>query len=96
MRLLFTIMKKISIVLFPIVIVAIALISFSGYRYRLDWVGVSDYTTPQVGEGEEYQQFKTFWDWMELLVVPVTFSYGAWLVSERQKSAEEKQAGERR
>lgn len=82
--------------IFGISVVSIAGLVSLGYYYRWEWVGVSNYTTPTISEGEEYQRAKTLWDWLELLIVPVALSGGAWILSENQKVIEENQVNERR
>lgn len=62
----------------PKVLGAILLLALFGYIaipliLRVDWsdwTGFNAYTTPQVGENQAYQREKTFWDWMQLLIVP--------------------------
>jgi len=89
-------MKNFLALLFSTGVVVITAFVVLGYSQNLEWVGVGDYTTPQVGEGQEYQRSKTLWDWMELLIVPIALGGGAWLLSENQKAIEEKQAIEKR
>ncbi|MBW4483569.1 MAG: pentapeptide repeat-containing protein [Tildeniella torsiva UHER 1998/13D] len=89
-------MKNFLAIVFTASVISVAVISGLGYDRHWDWVGVSDYTSPQVTEGQEYQRAKTLWDWMELLIVPIALSGGAWMLSERQRSIEESQAEERR
>ncbi|MEM6252194.1 MAG: pentapeptide repeat-containing protein [Cyanobacteria bacterium P01_D01_bin.156] len=89
-------MKKAIATFFSLGVISIVVLTALGYYYCWDWVGVSNYTPPKTNQVQECQRTKTLWDWMELLIVPVTLSGGAWLISERQKASDEKQANERR
>jgi hypothetical protein len=58
----------------------LGVILFYGYQTRPGWVGVAD---------------KTFWDYLELLIVPAALAIGVYLLnraqSERERDAQEDQ-----
>ena len=80
-----------------VVISTVGIISFGRY-YCWEWVGVARYETVASSgvRSQECKTTKTFWDLVELLLVPIALSGGAWLLSENQKQIEEKRAQEAR
>lgn len=56
------------------VLIAIAFIITAGYLYKWTWAGVAT---------------KTFWDWMELLIIPVVLAIGATLFSLAERQNEQ-------
>jgi uncharacterized membrane protein len=63
--------------------VSIILTGVFGWRW-FDWTGFGDYRDPS----GNYQRAKTFWDWLELLIVPITLAIGAWLLNRTDKDHE--------
>ena len=55
------------------------------------WVGVSAFTAPSA----EYQHGKTLWDWLSLLVIPITIVLGVWWLNRQERSAQREIAQER-
>ena len=41
------------------------------------WTGFSAYTSPPHPEHTDFQRSKTFWDWLQLLIIPVILAAGA-------------------
>lgn len=58
------------------------------FGYRLNWTGFGSYTTPQ----GEYQRAKTFWDWMELALIPIALAVIAYGFNEASRRRERNQA----
>ena len=79
--------KIISIILI-ILLVFIILSNIFGYILGWSWVGVI--IDAQTGEQ------KTLWDWMELLIIPVVLSIGAYLLNKSSKANEYKIAEQQR
>jgi uncharacterized protein YjbI with pentapeptide repeats len=75
-------------ILLWVFVFGILIISFLGYIYKLDWVGVTD---PQTGK-----VVKGFWDWMGLLLIPLMLAMGAYLFSQSAKASDNKLAQQQR
>jgi hypothetical protein len=76
-----------------IIVLAIILVGGS-YVYLAigrwpDWTGFGEYISPAVQPDQTFQRGKTFWDLMQLLIVPVVLAGGAYLLnkSARMESA---------
>ena len=56
---------------------AILLVIGVGYIFKLSWVGVVEYVSPPHAKNRDFQPSKTFWDWLQLLIIPVILAAGA-------------------
>jgi len=56
---------------------AILLVTGVGYIFRWSWIGVVEYISPVHPEHTDFQRSKTFWDWLQLLIIPVILAVGA-------------------
>lgn len=70
------------IVIGTLIIVVLILGIWAGYKYPA--TGFSDYVSPN----EEFQRGKTFWDWMQLLVIPLVLAWVAYSLANKQKEKE--------
>lgn len=91
-------MKKNLLVLFFVSAISTMGILLLGRYYCWEWVGVANYETVTSGgvNSQKCQITKTFWDLVELLLVPMALSGGAWLLSENQKQIEAERGWEER
>jgi uncharacterized protein YjbI with pentapeptide repeats len=73
-------------------IVALAIMSlFLWFGYTRDWMGFNYYVD---STGAQHSA-KTFWDWMELLLVPLVLAIGGFLFSREERRAEREAADQR-
>jgi uncharacterized protein YjbI with pentapeptide repeats len=75
------------LIILIIMIISIIVINTYGYLCPLKWVGVVDYQSIE---------FRTLWDWMELLLIPIVLSFGAFLLTRAEKNHERKLETQRR
>ena len=69
-----------------------AVIIFSIWRAGfVSWTGFGDFTTPT----GEFIRGKTLWDWMELLVIPITLLIGGFILNSSERAIERQTANER-
>jgi hypothetical protein len=59
----------------------IALIAVYGYATGAPWVGMATYTYDTAGRITGFGGYKTFWDWLELLIVPLALALGGGLIA---------------
>lgn len=75
----------------PILIIAVIstliLIVIFGYTHKLDWTGVFWHARP---EEKQNLQYKTLWDWLQLLIVPAMLALGGFWFAQIQKGREER------
>lgn len=63
------------------VIALIALIAVYGYVTGAPWVGMVEYTYDAGWRVTSTDGYKTFWDWLALLIVPLVLAFGGSLVA---------------
>lgn len=83
---------RIRTLLLFLVFCAFVFVLFNGYAENWKWVGVSGYQD----ENEMLQQGKTFWDWMELLLIPIFLLLGAASLNSSERKNEQKLADDQR
>ncbi len=76
-----------------IVIGALLLVLFGGYRLNWTWTGFGFYTIPK-RENYEVRLPKTLWEWMQLIIIPAVlasaaYSFTAWNSSTQSMIAED-------
>ncbi len=89
-------MKNFLLIIFIIFVIAMTAPLALGRYFCWEWVGVAKYETITLG-GVSSQKCKatvTFWDLVELLLVPIALSGGAWFISQGQKNIAEKKEQE--
>lgn len=62
-----------------IVVALLVLLSvvIGGYIFDWTWAGLGPYISPPHDVHNDFQRAKTFWDWMQLLVIPLVLALGA-------------------
>lgn len=88
--------KTIANTLFAIVIVLAMIISISALAINADkfpsWVGFGAHSPQNAPQG--YEPSKTFWDWLELLLVPLGLTFVAFILNRIEKQRDEDRAQE--
>jgi hypothetical protein len=64
----------------------VAVLILAGYGY--EWTGFATYPKPP-GDGVQY---KTLWDWLELLIIPATLLVGGYLLNRADKRRDDERA----
>ena len=90
-----------------VIIASVIVFIYCGYFYQWGWTGFVKDTTTEVTrerktetspiekftETTKYQSGKTFWDWLDLLIVPILLAFFGYQVQKRDKEkAAERQA----
>ena len=70
-------------------VVAVLLLIRLGYAYR--WTGFGQYKV-----NGEVQPFKTLWDWLDLLIVPIVLAIGGYLFTRSENRRTQKIADQER
>src|SRR5439155_5359374 len=81
----------------PIValVAALGYLLYIGFTYGWPaWTGFGPYTPPQPSI-EGYQRAKTFWDWMQLLIVPAVLAGGVYFLNRTERINAEKATRQR-
>ena len=74
-------MKKIIVIVGTLTTISIII-----WAYRSPWSGFGSYINPK----GEFQRYKTLWDWMQLLIVPLVLAgFAAWFTHRREGLARE-------
>src|SRR6266702_1275989 len=68
------------VILMLVVLLAVIMVSILGYAYNLNWSGLHG---------------KTFWDWLQLLIIPAVLAVGGYLFN-YTTSRNDRQANEKR
>lgn len=70
-------------------IVSIIVISpiMADYIWNFEWSGVTEFS-PETTTGHEYFRYKTYWDYLELLIVPLALAVAAWYFSSSEHKEE--------
>ncbi|MCA9926359.1 MAG: pentapeptide repeat-containing protein [Anaerolineales bacterium] len=79
-----------SVIALLLAFASIAII-YGGYVLKWEWVGMK--FVPNIAEGKK--SFRTFWDWLDLLIVPLILALGAWWLNRSQKAFENQAQFER-
>ena len=67
-----------------VVVVLAALVILALYLYRFSWSGFGSYINPK----GEFRRYKTFWDWLQLLIVPAALAlFAYWFTCQRERLA---------
>ncbi len=64
----------ISFLVALVLVSVLVIIDVGGYLWNWDWTGLNRYTGPVIQTNQQYRAEKTFWDWLELLFVPIILS----------------------
>ena len=62
-------------------VAVIALIALYGYLTGARWTGMIEYTYDSSGRVIASDGYKTFWDWLQLLIVPLILTLGGSLIA---------------
>lgn len=79
-----------------IIIAAIIVIVILGYIYSWGWVGVVPYRLIVDQELKDSQRQKTFWDWLNLAIIPAILFIGAHYLAKEQAKVEREIAKDKR
>jgi uncharacterized protein YjbI with pentapeptide repeats len=72
---------------------ALATTLVGGYYYKWDWTGLPLYAARSASPQDLFQREKTFWDWLQLLIVPAVLAAGGlWFNQRREDLARELEA----
>src|SRR5437764_14966017 len=80
--------RTVLIALLSIVVVLIIL-SILGYIFNWHWTGL----VPETSEPK--QHWKTLWDWLQLLIIPLMLAIGGFWLNQIQKSRDERATEQR-
>jgi hypothetical protein len=81
-----------------IAVIAVAALLTAGLilaGYSFEWTGFATYTRTPVESAQqpgEVVQYKTLWDWLELLIIPATLLVGGYLLNRADKRREDERA----
>ena len=74
-----------------VIAVAYGLIWIALQGYSLSWTGFGDFTQPS----DRFERGKTFWDWMELLIIPLALAGGVFFLNRSEQNIEREIATDR-
>ena len=82
---------KITGMIIILFLIAVAII-FSIWRASfVSWTGFGDFITPT----GEFIRGKTVWDWMELLIIPLSLLIGGYILNRSERDIERQRAEDR-
>lgn len=89
-----------------IIITLLTLFIIMAYVFRWQWTGFFSYTSttitaeipgshPSTTKITNFHMEKTFWDWMELAIIPIVIAGGLWWLNKQERESEQKIAADR-
>lgn len=83
-------LRIVGLVILFIFVVALVLLSIL-MGYTVSWTGFGDFTT----NSGEFVRGKTLWDWLELLVIPLSLVVGGYILNRSERDSERQRAEDR-
>jgi uncharacterized protein YjbI with pentapeptide repeats len=85
--------RTVLIALLAVVIVLIIL-SILGYILNWGWTGLGTYISPPYPKDSTFQRGKTFWDWLQLLIIPLALAIIAIFFNRSERKNEQRIASD--
>jgi hypothetical protein len=67
------------------IVAALVTTLIGGYYYKWDWTGLPRYVPRSASPQGLFQREKTFWDWLQLLIVPAVLAAGGLWFNQRRE-----------
>lgn len=80
--------KTVLVTTLLILVAGVIIVIFAGYLFNWTWTGLSPYTSPPHPANSDFLRGKTFWDWLQLLVIPVAAAFLAFWLNRVQANRE--------